>query len=55
MLNLTKEWKQPPAVILQQAILAIYLFCAKNHQETRFRCLVHEFFSMMFFNDINYG
>ena len=30
MQNLTKERKQPPVVILQQAIFTIYLFCACN-------------------------
>ena len=61
MQNLTKEWKHPPAVILQQAtfnnilILCLWLRIIKKIQSN---CLAHEFsFADSFFNSIlhDYG
>ena len=56
--NLTKEWKQPPVVILQQANFLQYVYSMlvdKNHQKIRSRCLAHEFSFTDIFNDINHG
>ena len=51
MQNLTKERKQPPVVILQQAIFYnIYsMIMAKNHQKIQSMGLVHEFSLKDFF------
>ena len=56
--NLTKQCKQPPVVILQQAVFLQFTYSvlvAKNHQKIRSRCLVHEFFFTDIFSDINHG
>ena len=34
MQNLTKERKQPPVVILQQATFTVYLFCACEYESS---------------------
>ena len=53
--NLTKGLKQPPAVILQQAIFLQYIvFVTKNHQKIRSRHLVHEFSFTDIFNNTNH-
>ena len=58
MQNLTKEWSQPPAVILQQAnfgkifILCLWLIIiTRSDQGVQFM----NFPSKIFFNDINHG
>ena len=46
MQNLTKEWKQPPVAILQQASfynIFILCFVVKNHQKIWSRYLFNEF------------
>ena len=56
--NLTKEWKQPPVVILQQATFLQYMYSMlvdKNHQKIQSRCLAHEFSFTDIFNNINDG
>ena len=32
-----------------------FMLVAKNHHKIRSRCLVHEFYFEIFFNDINHG
>ena len=56
--NLTKEWKQPPVVILQQANFCnIFILCLqiriirRSDQGVQFM----NFPSQIFFNDINHG
>ena len=49
MQNLTKEQKQPPVVILQQADNIYSMIMAKNHQKIQSMCLVHEFSLKDFF------
>ena len=58
MQNLTKEWKQPPVVILQQAnFYNIFILCLwlriirRSDQGVQFI----NFPSQIFFNDINHG
>ena len=57
MQNLTKEQKQPPAVILQQAVFLQYIYSVlvvKNHQNIRSRWgFFHKFCFTDIFNDIN--
>ena len=46
MQDLTKERKQPPVAILQQAIFLQHIcsvLVAKGHQKIRLGCLAHEF------------
>ena len=46
MQDLTKEQKQPPVAILQQAIFLQHICSVlvdKDHQKIRLGCLAHEF------------
>ena len=52
-LNLMKEQKQPPVVILEQTILySIFILCL--YLRIRSGCLVHEFSFTYIFNNINH-
>ena len=56
--NLTKEWKQPPVVILQQAnFYNIFILCLQMRiiRRSDQGAQLMSFPSQIFFNDINHG